>query len=99
VNQLLLIAFATVFSWIVGYFYFRWIWSDLSTDTAKLTFFLGPFSKSWRFPAGSIGQRVNATVHWFQLLVAIVIGGPIMLFFMLLMPWAFVNALWPMLAG
>ena len=98
-SQIALISFATIFAWLAGYFYFRWLWSDLRADTTKLTFFLGPFSKTWRFPAGSAGQRANATFHWFQLFIGILIGGPIMLFFMLLMPWALARELWHMFAG
>ncbi len=98
-NQIALIGLATLFAWVVGYFYFRWIWLDLRTDTSKLTVFLGPFAKTWNFAAGSLGQRTNATLHWLQLLIRIAIGGPIMLFFMLLLPLAFVRGLWQALSG
>jgi hypothetical protein len=84
---------AAMFSWVIGYFYFRWMVDMFRSDTRRLYFWIGPFDKEWEFPAGSLRHRVNAAVHWFQFIISVVIGAPIMLFFMVLMPWAFARAL------
>jgi hypothetical protein len=99
VNHPLFLFAATLFVWVVGYFYFRWIAEMLRADTRRLYFWIGPFDKEWEFPAGSLRHLVNAAVHWFQIIISVVVGVPIALFFMVLMPCTFLWALWQMLAG
>ncbi len=84
---------ATIFVWVVGLLYFRQIYYFVRGRTDRVTFFLFPFSKTFKLRQDGIVHWLVRVLHAFLSIVYVGIGIPITLFFMGMLPFALIQKL------
>ena len=91
--SLAILALGTVFVWVTGLFYLRHVREFLRMRTDRITFELFPFARSAELQSGGFWHTILRAVHGISAILYVVIGVPIMLFFMGLLPFMLVRQL------
>lgn len=88
------LAFSSLFVWAVGFLWLRSLVHHYHARTDRVSFELWPvWRKEVALETGGAAHVVLSAVKWLGLVLQVVIGVPITLFFMILLPWLLIQSL------